>query len=129
MGMYDVASFSSWQTTASATCPYPPCINPVQRPNPNLGAINSFESESSSLYSGMTVSIKRQLTHGMYFQLGYTLSKAVDDGQDALVVGRSGNVQDSYATQLERGASVDDQRHRFVAAWVAEPKFHLSEAR
>jgi hypothetical protein len=127
LGMYDVASFTTEQTTQSVTCPYPPCINQLQRPDPRLGAINSFESESSSLYNGMTVSVKRQMSHGMYFQVGYTLAKAVDDGQDALVVGRSGNVQDSYATSLERGPSVNDQRHRFVAAWVAEPKFHFDQ--
>jgi hypothetical protein len=127
LGMYQVASFTTEQTTQSATCPYPPCINPLQRPDPQLGAINSFESQSSSIYSGMTVSLKRQMSRGMYFQVGYTLAKAVDDGQDALIVGRSGNVQDSYATTLERGPSVNDQRHRFVAAWVAEPKFHFDQ--
>ncbi len=128
LGMYDVASFTTTQTTQSVTCPYPPCINQIQRPDPQLGAINSFESQSSSIYNGMTVSVKRQMSHGMYFQVGYTLAKAIDDGQDALIVGRSGNVQDSYATSLERGPSVNDQRNRFVAAWVAEPKFNLSGA-
>jgi len=125
LGMYDIASFATWQTTPSITCPYPPCINPVQRPDPRLGAINSFQSESSSIYNGMTISLRRQMNHGMYFQVGYTLAKAMDDGPDALVVGRSGNVQNSYATALEWGPSVDDQRHRFVAAWVAEPRFRF----
>lgn len=126
LGMYDVASFSTWQTTPSVTCPYPPCINPVQRPIPQLGAINSYQSESSSIYNGMSVSLKRTLSHGMYFQFGYTFARAMDDGPDALVVGRSGNVQNAYATSLEWGPSVNDQRHRFVGAWVAEPKFHFS---
>ena len=98
LGMYDVASFSTWQTTRSVSCPYPPCINDIQRPDPRLGAINSFETEATSVYSGMTVSLKRQMSRGTYFQVGYTLGKALDDGQDALVVGRSGNVQNSYAT-------------------------------
>ena len=127
LGMYPVASFSNWQTTPSASCPYPPCLNPVQRPDPQLGAINSFQSAASSLYSGMTVSVKRTLSHGMYFQLGYTLAKATDDGPDALVVGRSGNVQNSYATAAEWGPSVNDQRNRFVAGFVAEPKFHFDQ--
>ena len=127
LGMYDVASFSNWQTTPSVSCPYPPCINPVQRPDPQLGAINSFQSESSSLYNGMTVLVKRQMNHGMYFQVGYTLAKAMDNGPDALVVGRSGNVQNAYATALEWGPSVNDERNRFVAAWVAEPKFNLNQ--
>ncbi len=125
---YDVASFATWQTTRSVSCPYPPCINPVQRPIAQVGAINSFESASSSVYNGMTVSLKRQLTRGMFFRVGYTLSKALDDGPDALVVGRSGNVQNSYDTSAERSFSGDDQRHRFVAAWVAEPpKLHFDQ--
>jgi hypothetical protein len=127
LGMYDVASFATTQTTQSVTCPYPPCINPVQRPDPRLGAINSFQSESSSIYNGMSVSLKRQMAHGMYFQVAYTLAKAMDDGPDALVVGRSGNVQNSYATALEWGPSVNDQRNRFVAAWVAQPAFHFDQ--
>jgi hypothetical protein len=125
LGMYSVASFATWQTTPSLACPYPPCINPVQRPQPLLGAINSFESESSSLYSGLTVSLKRQMNHGLYLQVGYTLAKATDNGPDALVVGRPGNVQNSYATNLEWGPSVTDERHRLAAAWVAEPTFRL----
>ena len=123
LGMYDVASFATWQTTPTVTCPYPPCINPVQRPDPRLGAINSFESAASSTYQGMTVSLKRQMNRGTYFQVGYTWAQAMDNGPDALVIGRPGNVQNSYATSLEWGPSVTDQRNRFVAAWVAEPKF------
>ena len=108
------------------TCPYPPCINDVQRPIPQLGTINSYESESSSVYNGLNISLKRQAGNGMFFQIGYTFAKAIDDGQDALVVGRPGNVQNSYATALERGLSVTDQRNRLIAAWVAEPKtLHL----
>ena len=94
----------------------------MQRPDPRLGAINSFESGSSSVYNGMTISLKRQINHGMFFRLAYTLAKAIDDGQDALVVGRPGNVQNSYATALERGLSVTDQRNRLLAAWVVEPR-------
>ncbi len=125
---YDVASFATWQTTPSATCAYPPCINPVQRPIPQLGVINSFESSSSSVYNGMMVSVKRQVGQGMYFQVAYTLSKAMDDGPDALVVGRPGNVQNSYDTSAERGYSANDQRNRFVLGWVGEPrKFELSQ--
>jgi TonB dependent receptor-like, beta-barrel len=126
---YQVASFSTWQTTRSLTCPYPPCINPVQRPIPQLGAINSFESQSMSLYNGMAVMLQRQMSHGIYFKIGYTFSKAIDDGPDALVVGRPGNVQNAYDASAERGYSADDQRHRFVASWVAEPRnFEFAQA-
>jgi hypothetical protein len=55
-------------------------------------------------------------------RLGYTFAKAIDDGQDALVVGRPGNVQNSYALNLERGLSVTDQRSRLVASAIYQPK-------
>ncbi len=126
LGMDQVASFATWQTTRSVSCPYPPCINDIQRPNPRLGSINSYESGSSSVYNGMTISLKRQINHGVFFRVAYTFAKAIDDGQDALVVGRPGNVQNVYATALERGLSVTDQRNRFLAATVIEPRaLHL----
>ncbi len=81
-----VESFATWQTRKTVACPYPPCINDIQRPIAALGTINSFESESSSVYNGLTVSLKRQVNRGLFLRIGYTLAKAIDDGQDALVV-------------------------------------------
>ena len=70
------------------------CSGPIRSWAPSILS----RAQSSSVYNGMTVSLKRQMNHGMYFQVGYTLAKAMDDGPDALVVGRPGNVQNSYAT-------------------------------
>jgi len=125
---YDVASFSTWQMTPSFTCPFPPCINPLSRPIPQLGAIDVFESAASSEYNGMTVSVRRQMTSGLYFRLAYTFAHAIDDGQDALVAGQPALVQNSYAANAERGPSVTDQRHRLVFSWIAEPRwFHRDQ--
>ena len=45
------------------------------------------------------------------------------------MAGRPANVQNAYAPHLERGPSVTDQRNRFVAAWVWEPRpFHQDHA-
>lgn len=125
---YDVASFSTWQMTRSFTCPFPPCINPLARPIPQLGAIDVFESAASSVYNGATLSIRRQMTSGVYFRLAYTFAHAIDDGQDALVAGRPALVQNSYAANAERGNSVTDQRQRLVLSWIAEPRpFHRDQ--
>ncbi len=125
---YNVASFSTWQMTPSFTCPWPPCINPLARPVPQLGAIDVFESAVSSVYNGGTLSIRRQMTSGMYFRLAYTYAHAIDDGQDALVAGRPAIVQNSYDTSAERGNSVTDQRQRVVFSWIAEPHpFHRGQ--
>jgi hypothetical protein len=126
LGTYDsVDSFSTWQQTQSLTCPFPPCINPLARPIPQLGSINVFESASSSVYNDATLSIRRRMTSGIYFMLSYTFAHAVDDGQDALVAGRPATVQNSYAPNSEKGPSVTDQRHRFAFSYVLAPKpFH-----
>jgi hypothetical protein len=125
---YNVASFSTWQMAPSFTCPFPPCINPLARPIPQLGAIDVFESAASSVYNGATLSIRRQMTSGVYFRLAYTFAHAIDDGQDALVAGRPALVQNTYAANAERGNSVTDQRQRLVFSWIAEPKpFHRGE--
>ena len=118
---YSVASFADWQTTRSVDCPYPPCLNDVQRPDPRLGTINSFESAASSIYNGLTVLVKGQIGKQISIRAGYTFAKAIDDGADSLVVGRPGNVQNAYMTQLERGLSVTDQRNRLIASAVFDP--------
>ena len=125
---YTVQSFSTWQMTPSFTCPFPPCINPLARPIPQLGAIDVFESAASSVYHGGTLSVRRQMTSGLYFRLAYTYAHAIDDGQDALVAGRPALVQNSYAPNAERGSSVTDQRQRLVFSWIAEPRpFHRGQ--
>jgi hypothetical protein len=125
---YNVQSFSTWQTTPSFTCPFPPCINPLARPIPQLGAIDVFESAASSVYNGATLSLRRQMTSGVYLRLAYTYAHAIDDGQDALVAGRPALVQNSYAPNAERGNSVTDQRQRVVLSWIAEPRpFHRGQ--
>ncbi len=125
LGYYKVPSFSTWQMHSSFTCPYPPCINPLVRPIPQLGAIDQYDSAASSVYHGMTLSVNRRMTNGVYFRLAYTFAHAIDDGQDALVAGRPVTVQNSYSTSSERGSSVTDQRHRFAFSCIAEPRpFH-----
>jgi hypothetical protein len=121
LGYYNVDTFSTWQMSQILTCPFPPCINPLVRPIPQLGAINVFETAGSSFYDGATVALQRRMTHGLYFRLGYTFARASDDGQDALVAGRPASVQNTTNTKAERAPSVTDQRHRFVVSWIVEP--------
>lgn len=122
LGYDDVASFSTWQMTRSLTCPFPPCINPLSRPIPQLGSIDVFESAASSEYNGLTVSLRRRMSRGLYFRLAYTWAHAEDDGQDALVTGQPATVQNSYAPNSEKGPSTTDQRHRLSFSWITEPR-------
>ncbi len=117
-----VQSFSGWEMTRSATCSDPPCLAPLRRPYPQLGSVTVFESAALSQYHGLTVSARRRMAHGFSWRLAYTWAHAMDNGQDALVVGRPATVENSYSPQSEWGASTTDQRQRFVAVWTAEPK-------
>jgi hypothetical protein len=124
-GYYTVDSFATWQYTASLTCPWPPCINPLGRPIAQLGAVNEFQSAASSYYNGATLSINRRVARGVYLRLSYTYAHAIDDGQDALFAGQPATVQNSYNPTAERGPSVTDQRQRLVAAFSADLRpFH-----
>jgi hypothetical protein len=118
---YNVESFATWQTSYSISCPYPPCINTLDRPISQLGAIDQFESAASSLYHGMTVSLHKRMSGGMYFRLAYTWAHAIDNGQDALVAGSPATVQNSYSTKSEKGPSVTDQRNRLTISAIEEP--------
>ncbi|MGI9102659.1 MAG: TonB-dependent receptor domain-containing protein [Terriglobales bacterium] len=125
-GYTTVESFSTWQMTKSLTCPFPPCLNDVARPMPQVGSVKVFESAATSVYHGFTVSARRRMHRGVGFRLSYTWARAMDDGQDALVVGRPATVQNSYAAGDEWGLSATDQRHRVAGAftWAPEPFHH-----
>lgn len=122
---FNVESFSTWQLTPSLTCPFPPCINPVARPIPSVGSIVQFDSAASSVYNALTVSVRRRMANGVYFRAAYTWAQAIDDTQDALISGSPVTVENTFATQAERGRSVTDQRHRLVFSGIWEPRpFH-----
>ena len=128
-GYYTVDSFANCQTSPSLDCPYAPCVGAVARPIPQLGSITVFESAASSVYQGFSFAARRHFSDGLYFRVAYTWGKAIDNGQDALVVGRPATVQNSYSPNSERGASVTDQRNRFVLSFIAEPHpFHREHA-
>lgn len=106
---FELASFSTWQTSPSLSCLFPPCINPLQRPLASVGAVNVFETAAASDYQGFTLSLRRRMHRGFYFRLGYTWATATDNGQDGLVAGRPALVQNTFAPAAERGRSVTDQ--------------------
>jgi len=43
---YNVESFATWQTSASISCPYPPCINPLARRSRNWEPSTSFRARA-----------------------------------------------------------------------------------
>jgi hypothetical protein len=112
---YNVESFA---TQSGVGCPYSPCFV-LNRRIPQLGAIDQFESAASSVYNGLTVSLHKRMSGGVYLRLAYTWAHAIDDGQDAPALGASA-VQNAYDTKSERASSVTDQRQRLTISAIEE---------
>lgn len=122
---YNVDSFSAWRMTRSVDCPWAPCVDSLSRPVPEIGSITVFDSAASSYYNALTVSANRRMTKGLYFRLAYTWARAIDNGQDALVVGSPATVQNAYSPSSERGRSSTDQRQRLALSTTIAPRpFH-----
>ena len=79
-----------------------------------------------SWYSGLSVQLRKRLSHGLTTQISYTWSHAIDDAQQA---GASTTVSYSQSNTyngmfgLDKGNSGTDQRHRFVVNWLWNPTF------
>jgi outer membrane receptor protein involved in Fe transport len=103
------------------------------RPFPNYGRINLFESNANSRYDGLAFQAQRRFTRRLQFLASYTFSKAKDDkpdqtavvpggGDDAKIIQNQSNIRADYA------AADADLRHRFVFSPVYDfGKFTASD--
>jgi carboxypeptidase family protein/TonB-dependent receptor-like protein len=72
-------------------------------------------SNGSSIYHGMTVNLRKRMSHHYEFLASYTWSHAIDDSTDLQSLL---SPQDSRFPSLERASSTFDQRHHFVISAV-----------
>ena len=88
------------------------------RVNAAYDAVNHFETEASSNYNGVTLTLNRQFDEQFELMAGYTYSKTMDDASYDL-----DQPQNPYALGDERALSLQDQRHRFTLSglWVLGP--------
>ena len=84
--------------------------------NPNIIEAGQVGSEGSSSYNGLEASITKAPTHGLYFQLSYTYSHALDNGSSFENSGFGGTTRgyNQYNTALNYGDSSFDARQRLV---------------
>lgn len=89
-------------------------IFPSQRLNPAYDSINQFQTQASSNYNGVTVTLNRQFNEEFELMAGYTFSKTIDDASYD-----TEQPQNPYALPDERALSLEDQRHRFVLSGLS----------
>src|SRR5690242_5889068 len=94
------------------------------RPMSHFARVEAFESGANSLYNGFTLAFKRRFSRHYQVNLSYTYSKAIDDVTDFTSVVPFNSIDEGkmpeYPTLpgIDRGPSVNDQRHRVVTNFV-----------
>jgi hypothetical protein len=66
-------------------------INPLGVLNPNYGRLRVWENAASSIYHGMQISVRKQLSHGLQFSANYTFSHSIDSDSTWQSVGTTVN--------------------------------------
>jgi Carboxypeptidase regulatory-like domain/TonB dependent receptor len=80
-------------------------------------SMNIVESEGSSWYNGLELSLTKRMSHGFQFLASYTFSKTLDtDGADinSISAGNTLTLGDQDSPQQRWGRASSDRTHRFV---------------
>jgi hypothetical protein len=89
----------------------------------NYFSVGRVYTDGASSYNALQISLQNQMTHGLYYNIGYTWSHALDDGSGFESSG-FGNSYDLTGTNwvpgfqyLSYGSSEYDARQRFFAQY------------
>ena len=95
------------------------------RVDPRFNRIVFLESSASSVYHAFEFLALKSYARGLFFQAGYTFSKSIDDGSDALgvLINDSSIPQNPRNLRGERAASQFDLRQRLVLSHSWEPNW------
>jgi outer membrane receptor protein involved in Fe transport len=101
-------------------------FNPTGRLNPNYLKIRAWENAVNSNYNSLQASVKRQMSHGLLFNVDYTYSHSIDNGStwhSGATTANGTAAGEGYTTTntdpgLDRGDSIYDIRHRLVLNYV-----------
>jgi hypothetical protein len=84
--------------------------------------LTSIESYGFSMYNGLQVTVKRQLSHGIQFQGAYTWGKDLTDvegvGFNSVFLGGDGNSNDPHDRHQRWGPADFDRAQRFVLTYL-----------
>lgn len=97
---------------------------PDARPMSNFVRVSVFDSGADSFYNGLAVTLRRSFTTHYDVGLSYTYSKTIDTVPEFTSVvpfnpiDEPKNPQYGLTPNLDRGPSVNDQRHRVVTNFL-----------
>src|SRR5918993_1793965 len=94
------------------------------RPDANVGSAIEVVGDVETTYHGFVLQANKRFSHGLLFNMNYTLSKARDTGQNSTTfISNFMTVFDPNDIAAEEGPSNADRRHRFVASWHYAPTY------
>ena len=98
--------------------PLPSPNRPNPRPDTRFDDINALESRANSRYHSLQGRFRQTLRGGVTALASYTLAKSIDDASGFFTSAGDANYpQDSRRTDLERGLSSFDMRHRLSVSY------------
>ena len=110
--------------TETLNMPTPgPGPNQIRRPNPNIGAIRFFSSDSNSTYHGLQTRLERRLQHGLTLLAAYTFSKTTDDNftSTSTPLNTARWAQDPLNRKAEKSQSSFNIPHRLSFTYLWQP--------
>ncbi|MBZ5722687.1 MAG: carboxypeptidase regulatory-like domain-containing protein [Acidobacteriia bacterium] len=110
-------------------------LDPAGRLNPNFGTLRVWENVVNSNYNALQLSLRKQASHGITFNVNYTWSHAIDGGStwhsgstsSNGAGGGEGYTTDATLPGLDRGNSIFDVRQRLVANYVWELPWYKNQ--
>jgi hypothetical protein len=94
------------------------------RPNTSIGNAIAVDDSVESTYHALVLQANKRFSNGLLFNANYTLSKSEDTGQNSTTfISNFSTLFDPRDTQLEKGPSAFDRRHRGVVSFHYAPDF------
>lgn len=93
------------------------------RPNTTYAQLTEIRSTIISKYHALVLQANRRLTKGLQFQMNYTLSRAMDNGQTSQTFVANNVPFNAFDQAGEDSLSAFDRRQKFVASVVYNTDF------
>lgn len=95
-------------------------------------SLYGWKSIGNSAYNAGQLMLKHPMSHGVQFDVNYTLGRSFDIGSDAERIGFLGGPGDqifnAWNPRLQRGVSTFDTTHQINSNWLAELPFGRGRA-
>jgi len=117
----DQATYQATQTCVRPLDALPVFLDGPGGPATFYGDVDVKKDDGGSSYHGLLVSVQRRFRAGLSFQASYTYAHSINDGN--VGGGESNAPENALCVPCERGPSIYDIRHNFVANAVYELPF------